>query len=68
MQSDDRIKGQWADQQVRSRLKDTWGRLTEDDLAAENGSRDYIIEKVQGYYGYSKERADEVVRDFEKSL
>lgn len=64
----DHIKDQWADQEIRSRLRNTWGRLTDDDLADENGSRDYIIEKVQDYYGYSREKADELVRDFERSL
>lgn len=62
------IEVEWADEQFRSRLKDTWGRLTDDDLARENGNRDYIIDKVQRYYGYSKEKADELVRDFERSL
>lgn len=62
----DPIQGKWK--QLGGRLKETWGRLTDDDLARENGDRDYIIGKVQEYYGYNKERADQLVRDFEKSL
>lgn len=63
---DDAIAGQW--QTVRTRLKDTWGRLTEDDLAVENGSRDYVVAKVQEHYGYTRERAEILVRDFEHTL
>lgn len=62
----DRIADRWQD--VRGRLRDTWGRLTEDDLAVENGNRDYVVTKVQAHYGYSREEAESLVRDFEHTL
>jgi uncharacterized protein YjbJ (UPF0337 family) len=62
----DIIQGKWK--QLGGRLRETWGRLTDDDLAEENGDREYVIAKVQAYYGYSKEQAQQVVRDFEKTL
>lgn len=65
---DDPFKDRWTDGPFRDRLRNTWGRLTQDDLARENGDRDYIIDKVQAYYGYDREHADRLVRDFERSL
>lgn len=62
----DHIQGKWD--QLGGRLRETWGRLTEADLAHENGDRSYVIGKVQAYYGYSKEHAEQLVRDFEKTL
>jgi uncharacterized protein YjbJ (UPF0337 family) len=62
----DIIQGKWK--QLGGRLRETWGRLTDDDLAEENGDREYVIAKVQAHYGYSKEQAQQVVRDFEKTL
>ena len=66
MDKHDAIASQW--QNVRERLRDTWGRLTEDDLAVENGNRDYVVAKVQAHYGYSREDAESLVRDFEHTL
>lgn len=63
---EDLIAGRWP--QIRSRLRDTWGRLTDDDLARENGNRDYIIDKVREHYGYSRQQAEQLVRDFEHTL
>ena len=67
MQSDeDRIKTGWSG--IRRRLQETWGRLSNEDLARENGDREYVITKVQEYYGHSRQEADQLVRDFERSL
>jgi uncharacterized protein YjbJ (UPF0337 family) len=64
--NEDIIKGKWK--QIRGRLKETWGRLTDDDLARLDGDRDYVIGKVQEHYGHNRERAEQLVRDFERSL
>ncbi len=66
MTDQDVIHEQWPD--LQERLKTTWGRLSNEDLAHENGNRDYVIAKVQQHYGYSKELAEQLVRDFERSL
>lgn len=64
--NDDAIRTRWTS--IRDSLRRTWGRLTEEDLRRENGDRDYVIEKVQAYYGYDREHAEQLVRDFERSL
>ena len=66
--TDDPFKSRWPDSSFRKRMHETWGRLSQDDLAQENVDREFVIGKVQEYYGYDKEQADEAVRDFERSL
>lgn len=63
---EDAIRERWPT--IRQSLKTTWGRLTEADLRRENGDRDYVIDKVAEHYGYDRERAERLVRDFERSL
>ncbi|MGF1454548.1 MAG: CsbD family protein [Alphaproteobacteria bacterium] len=62
----DQIKGDWK--QLSGRLKETWGALTDDDIARINGQRDQLIGKLQSLYGISKEEAEKQVSAFEDSL
>ncbi|MBD3258761.1 CsbD family protein [candidate division GN15 bacterium] len=62
----DRIKGNWN--QIKGRMKQEWGELTDDDLNEAEGHRDYLIGKLQERYGLAKEEAREQVKEFEKNL
>ena len=62
----DIIKGKWA--QIRGQLKQKWAKLTDDDLGRLEGHRDYLVGKVQERYGIAKDKADEQVKEFERSL
>ena len=62
----DIIKGKWK--QLNGRIKQQWGKLTDDDLTVLEGSREYLAGKVQERYGVTKDIAEQQVRDFEKSL
>lgn len=42
---------------LKGELKQTWAKLTDDDLTYLDGSVDQIIGKVQKAYGYSKDKA-----------
>lgn len=44
---------------LKGDLKQTWAKLTDDDLTYLEGSADQIIGKVQKAYGFTKERATE---------
>lgn len=44
---------------LKGSLKQTWGKLTDDDLTTLDGGVDSIIGKVQKAYGFTKERASE---------
>jgi uncharacterized protein YjbJ (UPF0337 family) len=59
----DRVKGNWK--QLRGKVQEQWGRLTDDELDIIDGRREILIGKVQECYGISKERAEQQVEDFE---
>jgi uncharacterized protein YjbJ (UPF0337 family) len=62
----DTLKGQWK--QLKGKIKEKWGKLTDDDLTEVEGRRDYLIGRIQERYGIAKDRAAEQVRDFERNL
>jgi uncharacterized protein YjbJ (UPF0337 family) len=59
----DRIRGQWK--QVKGKIKEQWGRLTEDDLDVIAGKREQLLGRIQERHGIAKEEAHRQVRDFE---
>jgi uncharacterized protein YjbJ (UPF0337 family) len=59
----DRISGNWK--QFTGRVKEKWGKLTDDDLSAINGRRDQLEGKLQERYGWAK---DQVRRDVDDWL
>jgi uncharacterized protein YjbJ (UPF0337 family) len=59
----DRIEGNWK--QLRGRIREQWGELTDDDLDRIGGKRDQLIGRIQEQYGLSKDEADRRVRDWE---
>lgn len=61
----DMIKGQWK--QVSGKVKQKWGKLTDDDLTIINGQKEQLVGKLQERYGYSKELAARHADDFCKS-
>ncbi len=62
----DVIKGKWK--QLTGKIKERWGDLTGDDLQAADGHAEYLVGKLQERYGWSKERAEQEVRDFSDRL
>ncbi|MDQ0463473.1 uncharacterized protein YjbJ (UPF0337 family) [Caulobacter ginsengisoli] len=59
----DRIEGSWK--QMSGRVKEQWGKLTDDDLQTVAGKRDQLLGKIQERYGYAKDKAESEIRDFE---
>lgn len=62
----DRIQGKWK--QIKGRIKEHWGQLTDDDLQEAEGHSDYLVGKLQEKYGITKDEARAQVRDFENKL
>jgi uncharacterized protein YjbJ (UPF0337 family) len=60
----DTLKGQWK--QLTGKVKEKWGKLTDNDLTIVNGMRDQLVGKIQEKYGYAKEQAEKEVAEFEK--
>ncbi|MED5611842.1 CsbD family protein [Pseudomonas sp. JH-2] len=62
----DVIKGKWK--QLSGTLKEKWGKLTDDDLKVADGHAEYLVGKLQERYGWSRDRAEQEVRDFSDRL
>lgn len=55
----DRIEGNWK--QFSGKVKEQWGKLTDDELDQVQGKREQLEGKIQERYGYAKDKArDEV--------
>jgi uncharacterized protein YjbJ (UPF0337 family) len=58
----DQIKGGWK--QFQGKVKEKWGKLTDDDLTVIGGKKDQLLGKLQQKYGYDKEQAEKEVDSF----
>jgi uncharacterized protein YjbJ (UPF0337 family) len=56
------VAGNWK--QLTGRIKERWGKLTDDDLAVINGQRDQLEGKLQERYGYAKDQARREVEEW----
>lgn len=61
----DTFQGQWHE--VKGKVKEKWGKLTNDDLTEINGKRESLVGKLQKHYGYAKDKAEQELSNFEKS-
>ena len=60
----DRIEGKWK--QASGKIKEKWGKLTDDDLLEIEGRRDQLIGKIQTRYGITREQAEAQVSTWEQ--
>ena len=60
----DEVGGNWK--QFKGKVKEQWGKLTDDDMTVIEGKRDQLVGKVQERYGYAKDQAEKEVNDWEK--
>jgi uncharacterized protein YjbJ (UPF0337 family) len=59
----DTAKGNWT--QLKGKVKEQWGKLTDDDLSRIEGQRDQLVGRVQERYGIAKDEAEKQVKQFE---
>jgi uncharacterized protein YjbJ (UPF0337 family) len=52
--------------QVKGKLKQQWGKLTDDDLTVLEGRQDQLAGKIQERYGIAKEDAERQIREFKE--
>jgi uncharacterized protein YjbJ (UPF0337 family) len=62
----ERISGNWA--HWRGRVRERWGRLTNDELDRVAGRRDQLVGRIQSAYGIAREEADRQLRNWERNL
>ena len=60
----DRLRGQWK--QVKGRIKEQWGRLTDDDLEVIAGKREQLLGRIRERHGIAREEARRQVEQFER--
>ncbi|HVB88356.1 MAG TPA: CsbD family protein [Candidatus Dormibacteraeota bacterium] len=61
----DQVAGQWK--QAKGKLKEQWGKLTDDDLTVIEGNRDQLVGRIQERYGITREAAQKQVEEWNRS-
>ena len=59
------FKGKW--QQLKGKVKERWGKLTDDDLDVIDGRREQLAGKIQEAYGIARASAEKQLKEFENS-
>ncbi|ARU05368.1 hypothetical protein CCO03_12330 [Comamonas serinivorans] len=62
--NEDRIQGNWL--KFKGKVKEAWGKLTDDDVDVIAGRRDQLVGKIQERQGLAKDVAEQQVADWEK--
>lgn len=62
--SNDVIKGNWK--MLKGKLKEQWGKLTDDYVTQNEGSSEQLLGQLQKEYGYQKAEAQKQIDDFLK--
>jgi uncharacterized protein YjbJ (UPF0337 family) len=62
----DQIAGDWK--QFKGKVKEKWGKLTDDDLTAAAGKREQLAGLLAQKYGFAKEHAEKELQEFLKAL
>jgi uncharacterized protein YjbJ (UPF0337 family) len=55
----DRIEGNWK--QLKGKIKEQWGELTDDDIDRIGGKRDQLAGRLQETYGIGKDEAEQQI-------
>lgn len=59
----DRIEGNWK--QFKGKVKEQWGKLTDDDLDVIAGKRDQLLGRIQERHGVVEHEAESQVKSWE---
>ncbi len=60
------IQGDWK--QFSGKVKEKWGKLTDDEVTTIAGKREQLIGYLQERYGYEKEQAEKELNDFTQTM
>ena len=61
----DQASGSWKE--LKGKIKQQWGKLTDDDLTVLEGASDELSGRIQKRYGIAKEEAEKQVESFRKA-
>ncbi len=60
--NEDVLKGKWKE--LKGRVKEKWGKLTDDDITQVEGNKEKLLGLLQQKYGYAKDKAEQEYTDF----
>ncbi len=63
MDNTDTFAGKWH--QMKGKVKEKWGKLTDNDITQVNGKREQLLGRLQERYGWEKQKAEEELKSFE---
>lgn len=61
----DRIEGNWK--QMKGKVKQQWGKLTDDDLEQIEGNSEILSGRLQEAYGISKDEAEKRIKEWDQN-
>ncbi|EHJ46903.1 CsbD family protein [Solidesulfovibrio carbinoliphilus subsp. oakridgensis] len=61
-----RIEGNWK--QLKGKVREKWGKLTDDNIDIVAGKREQLAGKIQEAYGIAKDDAERQIDEFSASL
>jgi len=62
----ERVAGAWH--QIKGKVKEQWGKLTDDDLKQLEGHAEQLAGKLQERYGLAHEEAERQAKEFRKRI
>lgn len=60
--NEDRLQGRWKE--IKGKVRERWGQLTEDDLDVIAGRREQLLGRIQQRHGLAREEAERQVQDW----
>jgi uncharacterized protein YjbJ (UPF0337 family) len=60
--NEDTLKGQWT--QLKGKVREQWGKLTDDDVDLIQGRSEQLIGKIQERYGVARDEAQRQVNSW----
>lgn len=60
--NNEKIQGNWNI--VKGKVKEQWGKLTDDDIDRVGGQFDQLVGEIQKRYGITREEAEREIRDW----
>jgi uncharacterized protein YjbJ (UPF0337 family) len=56
------MQGNW--EQMKGRVREKWGKLTDDDMLVIDGKREQLVGKLREHYGHAEAEAERLVDTF----
>jgi uncharacterized protein YjbJ (UPF0337 family) len=63
--NENQLKGNW--EQMKGKVREKWGKLTDDDLDVIGGKKDQLVGRLRERYGQKQEEAEQALKEFEDS-